>query len=156
MDRFPAAPNRRFPCKSRPLTVDNRVCRDWGRPCAGVRIVSATAHRWRAPCATNSLPAGAATRFPCPSSGSRCDELGLRIEESWELPEDCSGMLVPAERLILLNACEIATGRNDQPLRRFTFTIAHEIGHWECHVRAAGMTEPSFCRAVDCQPRRRP
>ncbi len=74
------------------------------------------------------------------------DLLGLRIEErvlEW------SGMLLPAERTIVLNLAE--SPRNDPPLRRHRFTIAHEIGHWVCHClegRAAKL-EPSYCRATD-------
>ena len=58
-------------------------------------------------------------------------------------------MLLPAERTIVLNRAESA--RNDPPLRRHRFTIAHEIGHWVCHClegRAAQL-EPSYCRATD-------
>ena len=75
------------------------------------------------------------------------DLLGLRIEESSDIY--CSGMLLPRERRIVLNAHERATGRDDPPLRRFRFTVAHEIGHWVCHVVGAGRSEPVFCRAKD-------
>ncbi len=68
---------------------------------------------------------------PVPVEAIAEDLLGLRIEESWDI--DCSGMLLPAERRIVLNAHEGVGGRNDPPLRRFRFTIAHEIGHWVCH-----------------------
>ena len=86
---------------------------------------------------------------PVPVEAIAEDLLGLRVERSWEI--DCSGMLLPAERRILLNAAEDAGGRNDPPLRRFRFTIAHEIGHWVCHClegRAPSL-EPSYCRPVD-------
>ena len=69
--------------------------------------------------------------LPVPVEAIAEDLLGLRIEERWDI--DCSGMLLPAERRIVLNADEQAPGRNDPPLRRFRFTIAHEIGHWVCH-----------------------
>ena len=74
------------------------------------------------------------------------DLLGLRIEErllEW------SGMLLPAERTIVLNLAE--SSRNDPPLRRHRFTIAHEIGHWVCHCLEgrAVSPEPSYCRATD-------
>ncbi len=60
-------------------------------------------------------------------------------------------MLLPAERRIVLNANERVVGRNDPPLRRFRFTIAHEIGHWICHCLEgrAPVVEPSYCRPVD-------
>ena len=60
-------------------------------------------------------------------------------------------MLLPAERRIVLNAHERVGGRNDPPLRRFRFTIAHEIGHWVCHCLEgrAPTPEPSYCRPVD-------
>ena len=86
---------------------------------------------------------------PAPVEAIAEDLLGLRVERSWDI--DCSGMLLPAERRILLNAHEDAGGGNDPPLRRFRFTIAHEIGHWVCHClegRAPAM-EPSYCRPVD-------
>src|SRR5262245_37090915 len=82
---------------------------------------------------------------PVPVEAIAEDLLGLRIVERWDI--DCSGVLLPAERRIVLNASEQAAGRNDPPLRRFRFTIAHEIGHWVCHClegRAVAM-EPSYC-----------
>ena len=87
--------------------------------------------------------------LPVPVEAIAGDLLGLRIEESWEI--DCSGMLLPEERRIVLNAHERATGRDDPPLRRFRFTVAHEIGHWVCHCLSgrAPKLEPSYCRPVD-------
>ena len=87
--------------------------------------------------------------LPVPVEAIAEDLLGLRVEESWDI--DCSGMLLPAERRIVLNASEQAAGRNDPPLRRFRFTIAHEIGHWVCHCLEgrAPHPKPSYCRAVD-------
>ena len=87
--------------------------------------------------------------LPVPVEAIAGDLLGLRIEESWEI--DCSGMLLPEERRIVLNAHERATGRDDPPLRRFRFTVAHEVGHWVCHCLSgrAPKLEPSYCRAVD-------
>ncbi len=67
--------------------------------------------------------------LPVPVEAIAEDLLGLRVEESWEIA--CSGMLLPAERRIVLNAAEAP--RDEPPLRRFRFTIAHEIGHWVCH-----------------------
>jgi len=83
---------------------------------------------------------------PVPVEAIAEDLLGLRIEERWD---DCSGMLLPAERRIVLNAHERVGGRDDPPLRRFRFTIAHEIGHWVCHVVGAARPQPVFCRAKD-------
>ena len=87
--------------------------------------------------------------LPVPVEAIAGDLLGLRIEESSDI--DCSGMLLPGERRIVLNAHERATGRDDPPLRRFRFTVAHEIGHWVCHCLSgrAPKLEPSYCRAVD-------
>jgi hypothetical protein len=87
--------------------------------------------------------------LPVPVESIAEDLLGLEVDERWDL--DCSGMLLPAERRIVLNGNERVVGRNDPPLRRFRFTIAHEIGHWVCHCldgRAAAM-EPAYCRPVD-------
>jgi len=83
--------------------------------------------------------------LPVPVEAIAGDLLGLRIEESWDM--ECSGMLLPAARKIVLNAAEAP--RDVAPLRRFRFTIAHEIGHWICHVVGAGRSEPVFCRAKD-------
>jgi len=85
--------------------------------------------------------------LPVPVEAIAGDLLGLRIEESFYI--DCSGMLLPAERRIVLNAAEAP--RDVAPLRRFRFTIAHEVGHWVCHCLSgrAPKLEPSYCRAVD-------
>ena len=88
--------------------------------------------------------------IPVPVEAIAEDLLGLRIEESWDLG-DCSGLLVPAERLIVLNAAERAGGRNEPPLRRERFTVAHELGHWICHAHerpdaAAGLLPASARR----------
>jgi Zn-dependent peptidase ImmA (M78 family) len=83
--------------------------------------------------------------IPVPVESIAEDLLGLRIERSAEI--DCSGMLVPAERLIVLNAAE--SPRDERPLRRFRFTVAHELGHWVCHVLGGAAPQPTYCRAVD-------
>jgi hypothetical protein len=83
--------------------------------------------------------------LPVPVEAIAEDLLGLRVEERWDI--DCSGMLLPAERRIVLNAAEAP--RHEAPLRRFRFTIAHELGHWVCHVLGADRPEPVFCRAKD-------
>jgi hypothetical protein len=72
------------------------------------------------------------------------DYLGLRIEQAYM---DCSGMLLPAERLIRINAAE--GPRNEPPLRRFRFTIAHELGHWICHALEGAEQAVSYCRPID-------
>jgi len=59
-------------------------------------------------------------------------------EEAREL--DVSGMLLPAERRILVNAAE------PEPRRRFT--IAHELGHWICQC-LEGTAKPVYCRAEE-------
>src|SRR4051812_25817075 len=66
--------------------------------------------------------------IPVPVEAIAEDLLGLRIEASGALG-DCSGLLVPAERLIVVNAAERTGGRHEPPLRRERFTVAHELGH---------------------------
>jgi Zn-dependent peptidase ImmA (M78 family) len=84
--------------------------------------------------------------IPVPVESIAEDLLGLRIEER-DLGE-CSGMLVPSERLILLNAAEAVSG--DTPTRRHRFTIAHELGHWICHAQQdVGEEQATFCRSRD-------
>ena len=83
--------------------------------------------------------------FPVPVEAIAEDLLGLRIEQQSDMRY--SGILLPAERTIVLNAGEAP--RDDAPLRRFRFTIAHELGHWVCHVLGADRPEPAFCRAKD-------
>jgi Zn-dependent peptidase ImmA (M78 family) len=56
-------------------------------------------------------------------------------------------MLLPGDRLIVLNAAERAVGRNE--LRRARFTIAHEIGHWICHANEGAQPAPVYCRQAD-------
>ena len=84
--------------------------------------------------------------IPVPVESIAEDVLGLRIEERLL---DWSGMLLPVERTIVLNAAE--SPRNDPLLRRHRFTVAHKIGHWVCHCLEgrAPHLEPSYCRAVD-------
>ena len=83
--------------------------------------------------------------IPVPVEAIAEDLLGLRVEQSSEIPY--SGMLLPAERKIVLNAAEAP--RDEAPLRRFRFTIAHEVGHWICHVATVVRAEPVYCRATD-------
>ena len=79
--------------------------------------------------------------LPVPVEAIAEDLLGLEVCESKELA--VSGMLVPRERLIWLNAAEGA------PRRRFT--LAHELGHWVCQ-HLEGKMAPVYCRAADVQP----
>src|SRR5579884_1780795 len=81
---------------------------------------------------------------PVPVESIAEDYLGLRIEQAHM---DCSGMLLPAERLIRINAAE--GPRNEPPLRRFRFTIAHELGHWICHAVEGADPTVSYCRPID-------
>jgi hypothetical protein len=84
--------------------------------------------------------------IPVPVESIAEDFLGLRIEER-DLG-DCSGMLLPSERLIVVNAAEAMAG--DTPIRRHRFTIAHELGHWICHARPdPHSAAPSYCRTQD-------
>ena len=64
-----------------------------------------------------------ADEVPVPVESIAEDLLGLRIEER-DLG-DCSGMLVPSERLIVVNAAEATNG--ETPTRRHRFTIAHAV-----------------------------
>lgn len=82
--------------------------------------------------------------IPVPVDSIAEDLLGLRIEQA---EMDCSGMLLPAERLIRISAAEAP--RNEYPLRRYRFTIAHELGHWICHAIEGAEPAAVFCRAVD-------
>lgn len=84
-------------------------------------------------------------QIPVPVEGIAEDLLGLRVEQEWGM--EYSGMLLPAERKIVLNAAEAP--RDVAPLRRFRFTIAHEVGHWVCHVVGSARAEPVYCRAKD-------
>jgi hypothetical protein len=87
-----------------------------------------------------------ADEIPVPVESIAEDLLGLRIEER-DLGE-CSGMLVPSERLIVVNASEAMSG--DTPTRRHRFTIAHEVGHWICHARQdVGEEVATYCRSRD-------
>jgi len=76
--------------------------------------------------------------IPVPVEGIVEDLCGLVVEGVGDL--DVSGMLIPAERRIFLNAAE-------SELRR-RFTLAHELGHWICQC-LAGQTGPVYCRSED-------
>jgi hypothetical protein len=79
--------------------------------------------------------------LPVPVESIAEDLLGLSINEDEELP--VSGMLLPAERQIWVNAREA----QESPGRR-RFTVAHEVGHWVCQC-LEGRTAPVYCRAED-------
>jgi hypothetical protein len=79
---------------------------------------------------------GEAAGPPIPVEAIAEDLLGLSVAESESL--EVSGMLLPAEREVWLNAGEPA------PRRRFT--LAHEVGHWVCQV-LEGRGAPVMCRA---------
>ncbi len=109
-------------------------------PSAPTRYTDPRAHELR----ERYLATFGGDEIPVPVESIAEDLLGLRIEED-DLGE-CSGMLIPSERLILVNASEAMSG--DTPTRRHRFTIAHELGHWICHaseLRAA----PTYCRSQD-------
>lgn len=76
--------------------------------------------------------------LPVPVESIAEDLLGLAVEARDDL--ECSGMLLPAERRILVNAAE--------PEERRRFTIAHELGHWICQC-LEGTVKPIYCRAEE-------
>ena len=98
-------------------------------PSAPTRYTDPRAHELR----DRYLATYGGDEIPVPVESIAEDLLGLRIEED-DLG-DCSGMLIPAERLILVNASEAMSG--ETPTRRHRFTIAHELGHWICHAKGA-------------------
>lgn len=83
----------------------------------------------------------AAEELPVPVEAIAEDLLGLHVEEADTL--DCSGLLLPAERRVILNGAE--------PPPRRRFTLAHELGHWVCQV-LEGYAAPVYCRAADVAP----
>jgi hypothetical protein len=76
--------------------------------------------------------------LPVPVDSIAEDLLGLAVEVHDDL--QVSGMLLPAERRILVRA--------DEPEPRRRFTIAHELGHWICQC-LEGTAQPVYCRADD-------
>jgi hypothetical protein len=109
-------------------------------PSAPTRYTDPRAHDLRA----EYLATFGGAEIPVPVESIAEDWLGLRIEEA-DLG-DCSGILIPSERLIRVNASEAMSG--DTPTRRIRFTIAHELGHWICHAR--GLDDaPTYCRSQD-------
>ena len=104
---------------------------------AGTRYTDPRAHDLR----ERYLGVFGGDEIPVPVEAIAEDLLGLRIEEH-DLGE-CSGMLFPAERLIVVNASEAMSG--DTPTRRHRFTIAHKLGHWICHAREGAKTAATYC-----------
>jgi hypothetical protein len=82
-----------------------------------------------------------APELPVPIEEIAADLLGLYVEEAEAL--ECSGLLLPAERRVVLRAGEA-------PVRQ-RFTLAHEVGHWVCQVQE-GHDAPVYCRAADLAP----
>ena len=109
-------------------------------PSAPTRYTDPRAHDLRA----EYLATFGGAEIPVPVESIAEDLLGLRIEEA-DLG-DCSGILIPSERLIRVNASEAMSG--DTPTRRIRFTIAHELGHWICHAHGAE-SAPNYCRSQD-------
>jgi Zn-dependent peptidase ImmA (M78 family) len=81
-----------------------------------------------------------AADLPVPVDSIAADLLGLYVEQA-EI--DCSGLLIPAQRRIVLRAGERQS--------RQRFTLAHELGHWVCQVKE-GHQAPVYCRAADVAP----
>jgi Zn-dependent peptidase ImmA (M78 family) len=81
-----------------------------------------------------------AVELPVAVEAIAADLLGLYVEQA---DIDCSGLLIPSERRVVLNAGE--------PPARRRFTLAHELGHWICQV-LEGHNAPIYCRAADLAP----
>jgi len=79
-------------------------------------------------------------KLPVPVESIAEDLLGLHVEEA-EI--DCSGLLLPAERRVIVSV--------EEPESRRRFTLAHEVGHWVCQV-LEGHRAPVYCRAADVAP----
>jgi Zn-dependent peptidase ImmA (M78 family) len=81
-----------------------------------------------------------AVELPVAVEAIAADLLGLYVEQA---DIDCSGLLIPSERRVVLNAGE--------PPARRRFTLAHELGHWICQV-LQGHAAPIYCRDADLAP----
>ena len=129
------------------VTPDSAAAVPTASPSPGVATAAPTrytdprAHDLRA----EYLAAFGGAEIPVPVESIAEDLLGLRVV-ACDLGE-CSGMLLPAERLILVNAAEATSG--EAPTRRHRFTIAHELGHWICHAKGGAEPTASYCRARD-------
>ncbi len=82
--------------------------------------------------------------LPVPVDSIAEDLLGLSVGETDEL--EVSGLLLPAQREIWLNAREA----RESPGRR-RFTLAHELGHWICQC-LEGRMAPVYCRSDEVGP----
>jgi hypothetical protein len=78
--------------------------------------------------------------LPVPVDAIAEDLLGLSVGEQ---DLEVSGLLLPADRQIWLNAREA----REVPGRR-RFTLAHELGHWVCQC-LEGRRAPAYCRSAD-------
>jgi hypothetical protein len=78
--------------------------------------------------------------LPVPVESIAEDLLGLHVDEE---QLEVSGLLLPAERRVLVNS--------EEPPARRRFTLAHELGHWVCQV-LEGHAAPVYCRAADLLP----
>lgn len=83
--------------------------------------------------------AGGEVVLPVPVEDIAEDLLGLRIRPEAGMG-GLSGALLPAQRLIRVNA--------DEPPERRRFTVAHEIGHWVVHCADRRERAPIMCRVV--------
>jgi len=110
-------------------------------PSAPTRYTDPRAHELR----DRYLATYGGDEIPVPVEAIAEDLLGLRIE-SRDLGA-LSGMLCPADRLIVVNESEAMSG--DTPTRRIRFTIAHELGHWICHANGTEEAAPTYCRSQD-------
>jgi IrrE N-terminal-like domain len=86
--------------------------------------------------------------LPVPVEAITDSHYGLFVEEAPDLSArlaltghaHLSGLLLPSERLIMVDAEEAARA----PGRR-RFTISHEVGHWVMHCTAESV-QPVYCR----------
>jgi hypothetical protein len=85
------------------------------------------------------LEAFPAAEVPVPVQDIAEDLLGLRVRVAPGLA--VSGMLVPSERLVWVNA--------DEPPERCRFTVAHEMGHWVVHCAEQATRPAILCRDAD-------
>ena len=83
--------------------------------------------------------------FSCEAGASGRRPLG-HLEEAFRTADQVEGIRPQVTALSLrgrIPARPVATGA-DTPTHRHRFTIAHELGHWLCHARAASR---QYCRS---------